>query len=190
MKAVIIAAGEGNRLKPLTLVRSKHMIPIAGKPILEHLFIALKEAGITEVFVVVGHYKDLIQNYFEDGDKWGLKIVYFHQEKLLGTANAIGFVEEYIGNEDFLVVYGDLLIHHSVLQSAIKKHDKKGCNVLTVVSVANPQRYGVVTLEDDMVKGIIEKPKSDTANSNLINAGVYVFSKEIFQEIKKTPKKL
>lgn len=190
MKAVVLAAGEGTRLRPLTLTRSKHMIPLAGKPILEHLLSALKEGGITEILVVVNYYKDLIQNYFRDGSRWGLNISYFHQKKLLGTARALELVKEHVDNEGFLVVYGDLLIDSSVIKSVINKYDEKGLITLSVVPVKNPQQYGVVTLGDGLIKEIFEKPKPESTRGNLVNAGVYIFSGEIFEEIKKTPKSL
>jgi len=190
LKAVVLAAGEGTRLRPLTLTRSKHMIPLAGKPILEHLLLALKEGGINEVLMVVNYYEDLIRNYFVDGSRWGLRINYFHQERLLGTANAIDLVEDHVDNEGFLVIYGDLLIDSSVIKSVIKKYNEKGLITLSIVPVKNPQQYGVVTLENDLVKEIFEKPKPESMHGNLVNAGVYVFSREIFEEIKKTSKSL
>ncbi len=188
MKAVVLAAGEGTRLRPLTFTKSKHMIPIAGKPILEHLFIALKDAGITETIVVVNHYQDLIQNRFKDGERYGHRIRYIRQEKLLGTANAISLVEDHIDSDGFLIVYGDLQIDSSVIRSAIEKYNEKSLNVLSVVYAKNPQRYGVVTIENGVVKDIVEKPRLETVSRHPVNAGVYVFSNRIFHEIKKTPK--
>jgi NDP-sugar pyrophosphorylase family protein len=180
LKAVILAAGEGSRLQPLTFTRSKHMIFIAGKPILEYLLVALRDGGITDVYIVISHYKDIIQSYFGDGKKWSIKIQYILQEKLLGTADAIAVVEEYIGHDDFLVVYGDLLIDSATIKSALKKHSETGLTVLSTVSVLNPLQYGVVTLRNDLVQEIVEKPKQSTVHSNLVNAGVYVFSSDIF----------
>jgi len=188
LKAVILAAGEGTRLKPLTLTKSKHMIPIAGKPILEHLFIALKDGGITETILVVNHHQELIQNRFEDGERYGLRIQYIKQEKLLGTANAISLVEEYIDGDGFLVAYGDLHIDPSVISSAVEKYTEKNLDVLSVVYVEHPQRYGVVTVENDKIKEIVEKPRLNSVGKHPINAGIYVFSNKIFQEIRKTPK--
>lgn len=190
MKAVVLAAGEGTRLRPLTLTRSKHMIPLAGKPILEHLLLALRDGGVTEVLVVVSHHEDFVRNYFGDGSRWDLEISYIHQEKLLGTADAIALAEEYVGDEDFLVVYGDLLIDPSAVKSAIKKHSEKDLITLSVVPVENPERYGVVTVEKDLIKEIVEKPKPGTVRGKLVNAGVYVFSGEVFKEIRRTSKSL
>ena len=126
MKAVILAAGEGARLKPLTLYRPKCMIPLAGKPILEHLLVVLKENGIEEILIIIGYRKELIQNYFRDGKEFGVKIKYIEQKKLCGTANAVSLSEEYVSNDDFLMIYGELLIDSSVVKIARQKYAEKG----------------------------------------------------------------
>ena len=108
MKAVVLAAGKGTRLKPLTNTRPKHLIPVAGKPILEHVLLALKKAGIHEIYIIVGYRAEMIKDRFSDGSSLGLKIEYIVQPKLLGTADAIKTAQPYV-DENFLVVYGDLL---------------------------------------------------------------------------------
>ncbi len=187
MKAVILAAGEGARLKPLTLYRPKCMIPLAGKPILEHLLVVLKENGIEEILIIIGYRKELIQNYFRDGKEFGVKIRYIEQKKLCGTANAVSLSEEYVSNDDFLMIYGDLLIDSSVVKIARQKYAEKGLITLTLTTVKEPNRYGIVKTEKDQVKKIVEKPKSNEFG-NLANVGVYIFSKKIFKAIQKTVK--
>lgn len=187
MKAVVLAAGEGKRLQPLTSTRPKHMIPLAGRPILEHLLLAIKESGIRDILIVTGYRENIIRNYFGDGSKWSLRLDYSHQENRLGSAHAIGFAEEYVEGNDFLVVYGDLVVDASIMKSTIRKHGEEGLPVICVVPVDNPQQYGVVLLKGDRVIGIFEKPES-RVYGNLVNAGVYVFQKEVFNEIRKTPK--
>ncbi len=187
MKAVILAAGEGKRLQPLTSTRSKHMIPIAGKPILEHLLLAVKESGVKDILIITSYCEDLIRNHFGDGSGLGLNLDYSHQEKPLGSAHAIGLAEEYMKDSNFLVMYGDLLVDASVIKSTIKKHMEEGTPILCVVPVEKPQEYGIVILSEDRVMEVLEKPESK-AYGNLANAGVYVFTKEVFNEIKKTPK--
>ena len=162
MKAVILAAGEGKRLQPITSTRSKHMIPLAGKPILEHLLRSLKEGGITDIVIITGYQEELIHNYFKNGDQWNLKIEYIHQETPLGSGQAISLAEKYIEDDIFLVVYGDLLIKSSVIKSTIIQHNNVGLPILCVVPVDNPQQYGVVNLDENRVKGIIEKPWCET----------------------------
>ena len=107
-KAVILAAGEGNRMRPLTYTRPKVMLPIGNKPILEHLLIEMKSTGIHEFFFVVGYHDEQIRTYFGNGEKWGIRIEYFNQRKQLGTADAVRMVKESI-QESFLLANGDVI---------------------------------------------------------------------------------
>ncbi len=186
MKGVVLAAGKGERLQPLTLTRPKHLIKIGGQPILERGLRALKAAGVEEVLVVVNYKADAIRDYFREGVNIGLKIKYVEQQKVLGTGNAVSSVESFV-QDDFLLVYGDLLFMTEALRKIIGVHEKEKPPVtISVVSVENPEDYGVVELEDgDTVNRIIEKPASGKAPSNLANAGLYVFSAEIFEKIKR-----
>jgi len=187
MKAVILAAGDGSRLRPLTLYRPKCMIPLAGKPILEHLLWALKENEIEEILLIIGYRKELVQNYFRDGKEFGVKLHYVEQKKLCGTAHAMSLSEEYVSDEDFLMIYGDLLIDPSVVKGTLQKYSEKNVITLTLTTVEKPNRYGIVQTEKDQVTKIVEKPKSKEFG-NLANVGVYVFSKKIFKAIPKTGK--
>jgi len=187
MKAVILAAGEGLRLQPITSTRPKHLIKVGGKPILEHCLRAVKTCGIDEALIVVHYMGDVIRQYFGDGRDFGLKIDYVEQKEVLGTGNAIGAVEPYI-TDDFLLVYGDLLFSVNAVKDVIDSHKKeKPAATMAVVPVENPEDYGVVELEDERyVKRVVEKPKREEAPSNLANAGMYVFSMEIFGKIRET----
>ncbi|MCK5403282.1 NTP transferase domain-containing protein, partial [Candidatus Bathyarchaeota archaeon] len=187
MKAVILAAGEGSRLRPLTLYRPKCMIPLAGKPILEHLLLALKENGIEEILIIIGYRKELVRNYFRDGKDFGVKLSYIEQEKWYGTADAVSLSEEYVSDDDFLMLYGDLLIDASVVKITRQKYAEKGLITLTLTTVEEINRYGIVKIEKDQVLKIVEKPKSKEFG-NLANVGVYIFSKKIFKAIQKTVK--
>ena len=186
MKAVVLAAGEGTRLRPLTNTRPKHLIPVGGKPILEHVLLTLKEAGIREICLIVGYKAEMIKNKFSDGSSLGLKIEYAIQPKLLGTADAIKTAQPYV-EENFLVVYGDLLFTPEAITSILKTHKQNRPSVtMAVTPVTNPERYGVVKLEDGWVIDLIEKPPKEEAPSNLVNAGIYAFSEEIFEKIERT----
>ena len=187
MKAVILAAGAGSRLRPLTLYRPKCMIPLAGKPILEHLLLALKENGIEEILIIIGYRKELVRNYFRDGKDFGVKLSYIEQEKWYGTADAVSLSEEYVSDDDFLMLYGDLLIDASVVKITRQKYAEKGLITLTLTTVEEINRYGIVKIEKDQVLKIVEKPKSKEFG-NLANVGVYIFSKKIFKAIQKTVK--
>jgi len=187
MKAVILAAGEGVRLQPITSTRPKHLIKVGGKPILEHCLNAVKTSGIEEALVVIHYMGDAIRQYFGDGEKFGLKIEYVEQKAVLGTGNAVSLVEPHIKDE-FLLVYGDLLFSAEAMKNVIDLHKKeKPAATMAVVPVENPEDYGIVELEDEKhVKRIVEKPKHEEAPSNLANAGVYVFSTEIFDKVRET----
>ncbi len=186
MKALVLAAGEGTRLKPITLTRPKHLIRVGGKPLLEHCLNSLKTAGIEEVLIVIHYMGDAVRTYFGDGKNFGLKISYVEQKKLLGTGNAVSIAEPYV-DKDFVLVYGDLLFSADTLKKVVALHEEeKPAATMAVVPVENPENYGIVELENSHVKGIVEKPSRDNAPTNLANAGIYVFSTEIFEKIKQT----
>ncbi len=187
MKAVILAAGEGVRLQPITLTRPKHLIKIGGKPILERCLKMIKTSGVNETVIVVHYMADAIRDYFGDGEKFGLKIEYVEQETVLGTGNAVGVAEPYV-KDDFLLVYGDLLFTAEALKKVVALHRKeKPAATMAVAPVEKPEDYGTVEFKDEThIKRIIEKPSRQEAPTNLANAGMYVFSTEIFEKIKKT----
>ena len=186
MKAVVLAAGEGTRLKPITLTRPKHLIKVGGKPLLEHCLNALKAVGIEETLIVIHCMGDAIRTYFGDGKNFGLRISYIEQKEVLGTGNAVSIAEPYV-KEDFVLVYGDLLFSVDALKKVVAIHEKeKPAATMAVVPVEKPENYGIVELENSHVKNIIEKPSRDKAPTNLANAGIYIFSTEIFEKIKQT----
>ncbi|MBS7659325.1 NTP transferase domain-containing protein [Candidatus Bathyarchaeota archaeon] len=186
MKAVILAAGEGVRLRPLTETRPKHMIKIAGKPILEYCLEAIRACGIRDVVIVVNYMADKIQGYFGNGEKIGLNIEYAYQESIIGTGNAVTAAEPYVSG-DFLLVYGDLLFTAKALEKVLDTHkDNAPTATMAVVKVDNPEEFGIVeTAAGGRVKRIIEKPRREEAPSNMANAGIYVFSEEIFEKARK-----
>jgi glucose-1-phosphate thymidylyltransferase len=184
MKAVILAAGEGLRCRPLTLTRSKVMLPVANRPLLEHIIKALSENGIKEVIFVVGYKKEKIMDYFSNGSNFGVKIDYVFQDIQLGTAHAIMQARNLV-HEDFLVINGDNLIDRNTIADIIAG----ATGHVTLVAVKREQTagYGIVfseTSEKNRVKKILEKPKE--VESNLVNAGIYIFPPDIFDEIDET----
>jgi len=185
MKTVILAAGEGVRLQPITSTRPKHLIRVGGKPIIAHCIEAVKTAGADEALIVIYYMGDAIRQYLDDGKKFGLKIDYLEQKGVLGTGNAASLAEPHV-QDDFLLVYGDLLFSAEAVKSVVKAHKaEKQAVTMSVVAVGNPESYGIVELEDEKyVKRLVEKPKRGEAPSNLANAGVYMFSTEIFDKIK------
>lgn len=187
MKAVVLAAGEGVRLLPITANRPKHLINVGGKPILEHCLEALKACGVTQVIIITHYMSDSIRKYFGDGSRFNLKLQYVEQPAIMGTGNAVSLVENLV-DSDFVVVYGDLLYSTQGLANVIQTYvSEKPAGVMAVVPVERPENYGIVEIDnEDNLKKIIEKPAAGQAPSDLANAGLYVFSKKIFSEIKKT----
>lgn len=182
MDAVIIAAGEGTRLRPLTVVRPKPMIPVAGKPILEWNIEGVSEF-FDRIFIVVGYKKEIIISHF--GDKFNkAKIEYIEQKEQLGTANAINLAEEYVKG-DFMVMNGDLIVSRNLIKNFVEFKKNKS-NVMCLTRVKNPKDFGVVEIEGDRIKNIVEKPEKP--ESDLVNAGVYFFKENIFEEIEKIGK--
>jgi UDP-N-acetylglucosamine diphosphorylase/glucosamine-1-phosphate N-acetyltransferase len=185
MKAVVLAAGEGVRLQPITATRPKHLIRVGGKPILEHCLDALKASGITEAIIVTHYMGDAIRQHFGDGEKMGLKVEYVQQAAVLGTGNAVSVVEPYVDGA-FVLVYGDLLFAPDAIKNVVQLYEvEKPASVMAVVPLEKPESYGVVELENEKtVKGIVEKPALGQAPSNLANAGLYVLPMEIFDKIR------
>lgn len=181
MKAIILAAGEGSRMRPLTYTRPKVMIPIANKPILEHLLIEAKEAGISDFVFIVGYRDEQVRDYFGNGERWGVEVSYSSQKKQLGTADALKMAEGLVDG-NFLVMNGDILVN----RRDIKKLARRSGNTLSVIEVKETRDLGIVELSEGKVVHIYEKearPPSRTAN-----VGVYLFTPDIFGAIAKTAK--
>ncbi|MEM0049154.1 MAG: sugar phosphate nucleotidyltransferase [Candidatus Bathyarchaeia archaeon] len=185
MRAVILAAGEGQRLRPLTYTRPKHMIPVGGKPVLEHVINALKASGIEDILIVVNYMADVIKEYFGDGSKYGVKIKYVYQEKISGTAGAIFSAREYV-NEPFLAINGDTLFSPDAIKLVIDKFCEESSDaVLAAVRISDPREFGVLKVKDGELIDIVEKPSKEVTGS-LVNAGIYVFPTDIFSYIERT----
>ena len=181
LKAVILAAGEGRRCRPLTQTRSKVMLPVGNRPFMEHVINALAENGIQDLYIVVGYQKERVMDHFEDGVDFGVNITYLEQNELLGTAHALGKAEDCI-DEPFLVVNGDNIINSRAVSELISA---RGDNVILAALRRHSGDYGVLMVEQERVKAIVEKPGRPC--SGILNTGAYKFSPEIFQDIHNTP---
>jgi bifunctional UDP-N-acetylglucosamine pyrophosphorylase/glucosamine-1-phosphate N-acetyltransferase len=189
MKAVVLAAGLGTRMRPLTFTKPKFLLPVAGRPALDHTFMLLKNAGIDKVAVVVSYGKEQIIERYGDGSKFGLKLEYLHQKELLGTANAVSMAEDFVGEDHFLVMNGDTLVDQESLNALLKRHKEVGPNknfggIMATIEVDEPEQFGIVFLKGEKVSEVVEKPKR--IKSRLANAGVYIFDPAIFHAIKRT----
>jgi UDP-N-acetylglucosamine diphosphorylase/glucosamine-1-phosphate N-acetyltransferase len=180
-KAVILAAGEGTRMHPLTYTRPKVMLPVANKPILEHLLFEMKLAGISEFIIIVGYHDEQIRNYFGTGAKWGVNIQYRNQRKQMGTSDALLTVEDLI-NEGFLLANGDNIIDHQDIKSLIGRTG----NVLSVIELKDVTGLGVIEVNGDRITRLFEK--TEKPPSHLANAGLYLFTPGIFKATKMTAK--
>ncbi len=188
MNGVLLTAGEGTRMRPLTLTRPKTMLQVGGKPILQYNLEALRDAGVKDIVMVVGYRKEAIEDYFEDGSKFGVNITYVTQEERLGTAHAISSVRNEIDNQ-FIVLNGDIIVNPKLITDLIQKYESnEASSILILIEVEDPSSFGVVEIENDRIKDIIEKPAPGEATSNLINAGIYLFDNTIFNAIDRTPK--
>jgi bifunctional UDP-N-acetylglucosamine pyrophosphorylase/glucosamine-1-phosphate N-acetyltransferase len=185
MKAVVLAAGRGVRLKPFTLTRPKHLLPVGGVPLLERTLIGLRDLDIEEILIVTHYMEEKIRGHFGDGSTLGLRLVYTRQERMMGTADAFRQAQNFAGSEEFLGIYGDLYVSPGCLVAVVKAH-VEGETTMAVVPVEDPSKYGVVELEGDRVTGIIEKPAPGSELSKYINAGIYIFTPDVFDWIRKT----
>ncbi|KGK99402.1 glucose-1-phosphate thymidylyltransferase [Methanococcoides methylutens] len=181
MKAVVLAAGEGTRMRPLTSKIPKVMLPIANKPMLEHIVDAAIKAGIEGFVFITGYNEERISEYFGSGEERGITIDYVHQKEQLGTANAIGCAKEYV-KDKFIVLNGDVLVSSSHIR---RMTERKEDAVITVKHVENPSDFGVIETSGDNVSRIIEKPENPP--TDLANAGIYLFRESIFELIENTP---
>jgi UDP-N-acetylglucosamine diphosphorylase/glucosamine-1-phosphate N-acetyltransferase len=181
LKAVILAAGEGNRMRPLTSNRPKVMLPIANKPILEHLLCEVKEAGIREFIFIVGYCDEQVRGYFGQGEKWGVNIAYSEQRKQLGTADAIRMVEGMV-DDIFLAINGDVVVN----RRDIRKLMKNTRNTMSVIEVEDPSGLGMVELSGRKVVNIYEK--MERPPTLIANAGLYLFTPEVYDAASQTEK--
>ena len=186
MKALILSAGEGTRMRPLTLTKPKTMLPVAGKPIIQYNIEALRDCGIKDILLVVGYKEEIVRDYFKDGSDLKVNISYQTQENLDGTANAISYGKDFI-DDSLIVLNGDIILDSEILSEIIEDYNESKPDTLMVIKeVEDPSAFGVVELDGENIINIVEKPKKEEAPSNLINAGIYIFNKDIFDKIDKT----
>jgi mannose-1-phosphate guanylyltransferase len=197
MKAMILAAGKGTRVRPITHTTPKPMIPILQKPVMEFLVELLRQHGFDQIMVNVSHLADVIENYFRDGQKFGVQIAYSFEGRIedgemigdaLGSAGGMRRIQDFspFFDDTFVVLCGDALIDLD-LTAAVKQHREKGA-IATIVMKSVPRdevsSYGVVVTDDSgRIKAFQEKPSVEDALSTDINTGIYIFEPEIFNYI-------
>ncbi len=181
MKAVVMAGGEGSRLRPLTVGRPKPMVPIVNRPVMEHILLLLKRHGITEVVVTVQYLARVIQDYFGDGEALGMRLHYSVEDTPLGTAGSVKQAEHLL-DDTFLVISGDALTDYD-LSAIIDYHRAKGSvATLTLTRVPDPLEYGVVVTDGSgHIRQFLEKPSWSEVISDTINTGIYVLEPEVLR---------
>src|SRR6478736_4462872 len=183
IKAVVMAGGEGTRLRPLTSNQPKPMVPIVGKPCIEHIIDLLRRHGFDDVIVTVAFLPQAIRSYFGDGESLGVNIEYSVEESPAGTAGSVGLASDKL-DETFLVISGDALCDFD-LTRLVEFHKERGAAVtIGLKSVENPLEFGVVVTDDDgRIERFLEKPSWGQVFSDTINTGVYVLEPECLRHV-------
>ncbi len=205
MKAVILAAGKGTRMGELTNELPKPMLRVQGKPILEHILEGLKSAGVREFFMVTGFRAEVIEDYFGDGKKWGVKVQYGRQLVQDGTGKAPEVAKEFIGPDDFVLTYGDILVKPETYQQMIKRYQAGNFSgLLTCTGSEDVTKGGILFFDREFcLERLVEKPSAaqieglrregylKPGDIAWYNAGIYIFKSLVFQftaKLEKSPR--
>lgn len=185
MKAVIMAGGEGTRLRPLTCNLPKPMVPIVNKPMMEHIVKLLRFHGFREIASTLWYRPQDVMDYFDDGAQFGVSMQYFVEEEPLGTAGSVKNAEGFL-DETFVVVSGDSLTDIDLTQAVAFHRERQAVATLVLTRVANPLSYGIViTGEDGRIRQFLEKPSWSEVFSDTVNTGIYVLEPEVLKEFGK-----
>jgi NDP-sugar pyrophosphorylase family protein len=175
MKAMLLAAGAGTRLRPITDTLPKPMVPLGNQPLLGYTLALLARHNIREVAINLHHHPDVVRAYFGDGSAWGVRITYSFEPELLGTAGAVKKLQAFWGDEPFLVIYGDNLTDCDLTRMAAFHRAKGGLVTLALFWRQDVEHSGVAALSaDDRITGFVEKPRADQAPSHWVFGGLMV----------------
>ncbi len=205
MKAVILAAGKGTRMRELTNELPKPMLRVQGKPILEHILEGIVGTGIRQVFIVTGFRADAVESYFGDGSRWQTRLVYGRQTVQDGTGKAAEPAREFVGREPFLLTYGDILVPPQTYQQMVKRYEQGGFSGVVTVTAGQDVTKGAVNCFDEQfcLKRLIEKPTPEQVEQLRregwlrpgkpvwYNAGIYIFEPVLFEftaRLRKSPR--
>lgn len=185
MKGVLLSGGAGTRLRPITHTGPKQLVPVANKPVLQYAVEDLREAGITEIGVVLGNKgRDEIQAFLGDGSKFGVDVTYIVQGDPLGLAHAAGCARDFVGDDDFVMYLGDNILKRGIAEMVASYRSGEYDAGIALQEVENPQQFGVAAVDETgTVVRLVEKP--DDPPSNLALIGVYIFSPAIFEAIER-----
>lgn len=185
-KAAILSAGDSTRMMPLSGNIPKHLLPIAGKPLLFHTLEQLQGAGIEECLIVYGYHGEELKKAVEACDWNTMSIRFTFQEKRKGTAHAASYAADFAGTDEILLMYGDVMVGPRTFSRFIDFHENGDyAAAMSLYEVEDPSAYGVIQMEGDLVRRIIEKPDSNTVG-NLANAGIYIVGSSLWDAIQET----
>lgn len=182
MKGLILSGGKGTRLRPLTFTSAKQLIPVANKPVLFRVIEAIRDAGITDIGIVVGDTAAEIREAVGRGNRWGVNITYIPQDEPRGLAHAVMISQEFLGDDRFVMFLGDNVIQGGISPLIAEFANSQWNSQIVLTRVENPQQYGVADLnEDGSIRRLIEKPKDPPSNLALV--GIYMFDHTIFEAV-------
>ena len=184
MKAVIMAGGEGSRLRPLSLDRPKPMVPLLDRPVMEHIITLLRRYHITDICVTLQYLPGAVMDYFGDGAPWGVHLHYFIEKKPLGTAGSVKNCMEYLGEEDFLVISGDAVCDLDLDEAIAFHRTRRSLATLLLYRHPTPLEYGLVLTDDEgRIQRFLEKPSWGQVISNTINTGIYLLTRQAMDRV-------
>jgi glucose-1-phosphate thymidylyltransferase len=183
MKGLILSGGRGTRLRPITHTGPKQLVPVANKPVIQYAIEELRDAGVTDIGVVLGNVgRDAIQSFLGDGSQFGVDITYIVQGNPLGLAHAVGCAQKFVGEDNFVMYLGDNILNDGITELVESFEVGDYAAGLALQQVDNPRQFGIATVDDDGdIVSLVEKP--DDPPSDLAIIGVYVFSPAIFDAI-------
>jgi len=181
LKSIILCAGKGTRLRPLTHTSAKHLIPIGNKPVLFYGIEAIKNCGIKDIGIIIGETGEDIQNEIREGNRWDVNISYIEQKEALGLAHAVSVARSFLGEEKFLMYLGDNLLKNGIERYAHKFIQGNYNAFVLLTEVDNPKQFGIAEVERGRIVRVVEKPKEPPSNLALI--GVYFFDKNVHRAI-------
>ncbi|OEU89513.1 mannose-1-phosphate guanyltransferase [Streptomyces oceani] len=184
MKAVVMAGGEGTRLRPMTASMPKPLLPVANRPIMEHVLRLLKRHGLTETVVTVQFLASLVRNYFGDGEELGMELTYANEEKPLGTAGSVKNAEEALRDDSFLVISGDALTDFDLSDLVRFHRSHDGLVTVCLTRVPDPLEFGITIVDErGRVERFLEKPTWGQVFSDTVNTGIYVMDPGVFDYV-------
>jgi NDP-sugar pyrophosphorylase family protein len=181
-KAIILAGGQGSRMKALTNFMPKPMLRIQDKTLLEHNIALLSKHGIKDIIISIGYKGDKIKEYFGDGSQYGVNINYIEEKEPLGTAGPLNLLKDRI-TETFILMNGDELKNIDLEDMFMFHRKNKGTATIALTTIDDPSSYGVAVMNGNKIKTFIEKPSRENAPSKLINAGCYILEPEILKTV-------